>query len=192
MVNNAGVDWVGPFHEEPDMVTWREIEINLYGTTLGSKLALARMLPRRSGHLVNVASGGGRVPLPGTSTYSATKHGVVGLTESLRLEYRKSGINFTVVQPSQVETEMIAGQARPRALPVISPEDVAAAVLDAIRRRRFEVWVPRSQGITAKLGQLMPRRVREAVLVSIGVPKIAGDTDADARRAYHRRAFGRD
>jgi NAD(P)-dependent dehydrogenase (short-subunit alcohol dehydrogenase family) len=46
LVNNAGVDWVGPFHEEPDEVTRREIEVNLCGTALGSKLALARMLPR--------------------------------------------------------------------------------------------------------------------------------------------------
>src|SRR5690242_16769611 len=101
VVNNAGVDWVGPFHEEPDAVTRREIEINLYGTTVGSKLALARMLPRRDGHLVNVASGVGRVPLPGSATYAATKHGVVGLTESLRLEYRRSGVRFTVIQPAQ-------------------------------------------------------------------------------------------
>jgi NAD(P)-dependent dehydrogenase (short-subunit alcohol dehydrogenase family) len=192
MVNNAGVDWIGPFHEQPDMVTRREIEINLYGTTLGSKLALARMLPRRSGHLINIASGGGRLPLPGTSTYSATKHGIVGLTESLRLEYRRSGINFTVVQPSQVETSMLDGQARPALLPQISPEDVAAAVLDAIRRRRFEVWVPRSQGVSAKLGLLLPRRARDLVLQTIGVPRIAGDTDPQAREAYHRRAFGRD
>jgi NAD(P)-dependent dehydrogenase (short-subunit alcohol dehydrogenase family) len=41
--------------------------------------------------------------------------GVVGLTESLRLEYRSSGIDFTVVQPAQVETAMLQGQARPRA-----------------------------------------------------------------------------
>jgi short-subunit dehydrogenase len=192
MVNNAGIDWVGPFHEEPDEVTRREIEVNLYGATLGSKLALARMLPRRQGHLVNVASGVGRVPLPGSSTYSATKHGVVGLTESLRLEYRRSGVSFTLVQPAQVETAMIEGQARPRALPLITPDDVAVAVVDAVRRRRFEVWVPRSQGASAKLAAVLPRAARDALLRALGVTRIAGDWDADARRGYHRRAFGRD
>src|SRR3954468_6376941 len=40
MVNNAGIDWIGPFHEEPDDVTRREIDVNLFGTTIGSKLAL--------------------------------------------------------------------------------------------------------------------------------------------------------
>jgi short-subunit dehydrogenase len=191
MVNNAGVDWVGPFHEEPDEVTRRQVAVNLYGTALGSKLAISRMLPRRHGRLVNIASGVGRVPLPGSATYSATKHGVVGLTESLRLEYRRSGISFTVVQPSQVRTAMIDGQAQPRALPVVAPEDVAAAVLDALRHRRFEVWVPRSQGTSAKLGALLPRPVRDAVLRTVGVTRIAGDVDPQARRAYHERAFRR-
>lgn len=192
MVNNAGVDWVGPFHAEPDEVTRREIDVNLYGATLGSKLALARMLPRRRGHIVNIASGVGRVPLPGSATYAATKHGIVGLTESLRLEYRRSGIAFTVVQPSQVRTAMIDGQPQPRALPVVTPDEVAAAVLDAIHRRRFEVWVPRSQGVSAKLGLTLPRPVRDAILRTLGVTRIAGAVDAEARREYHRRAFGRD
>jgi short-subunit dehydrogenase len=191
MVNNAGVDWVGPFHQEPDEVTRRQIAVNLYGTTLGSKLALERMLPRRHGHLVNIASGVGRVPLPGSATYAATKHGVVGLTESLRLEYRGRGIAFTVVQPSQVQTAMIDGQPQPRALPVVTPEDVAGAVLDALRHRRFEVWVPRLQGTSAKLGNLLPRPARDLVLRAIGVTRIAGAADPEARRAYHQRAFGR-
>jgi short-subunit dehydrogenase len=192
MVNNAGVDWVGPFHEEPDEVTRREIDVNVYGTTIGSKLALKRMLPRRQGHLVNVASGVGRVPMPGSATYSATKHGVVGLTESLRLEYRGSGVAFTLVQPSQVETAMIDGQGRPRVLPVVTADDVAVAAVEAIRNKRFEVWVPRSQGASVKLGAILPRRARELVVRAVGVGRIAGDSDPEARRAYHRRAFGRD
>ncbi len=136
MVNNAGVDWVGPFHEEPDQVSRRELEVNLVGTILGTRLALQRMLPRRQGHVVNVASGVGRVPLPGSAVYSASKHGIVGLTESLRMEYRHSGIRFSVVQPSQVETAMIEGQPRPRLLPVVTPDAVADAVLEAVRRNR--------------------------------------------------------
>lgn len=192
LVNNAGVDWIGPFHEEPDEVTRREIETNLYGTALGTKLALTRMLPQRHGHIVNIASGAGRVPLPGTATYSASKHGVVGLTESPRLEYRTSGVEFSVVQPAQVETAMMDGQGRPRTLPIITPEDVAAAVLDAITRRRFEVWVPRSQAATAKLSTILPRRVREALMRLLGVTQVAGAYDPAARASYHQRAFGRD
>ncbi|MFL5782616.1 MAG: SDR family NAD(P)-dependent oxidoreductase, partial [Thermoleophilaceae bacterium] len=125
LVNNAGIDWIGPFHEEPDEVSRRQIEVNLGGAVNGSRLALRRMLPRGRGHLVNVASGVGRVPLPGSAVYSATKHGVVGLTESLRLEYRGSGVRFSVIQPAQVDTAMLDGQGRPKALPLVTADDVA-------------------------------------------------------------------
>lgn len=190
MVNNAGVDWMSPFHEEPDEVTRREIEVNLLGTIYGTRLALQRMLPRRRGHIVNVASGAGRVPLPGSASYSATKYAIVGLTESLRMEYRGSGVHFSLIQPAQVDTAMIEGQSQPRLLPVVTPDDVAGAVIRAVREDRFEVWVPASQGISAKLGLLLPRRVREAVLRTLGVDRIGGAVDAAARRAYHERMFG--
>ena len=190
LVNNAGIDWIGPFHEEPSSVSRREIEVNLLGTIYGTRLAMQRMLERGGGHIVNVASGVGRVPLPGSAVYSASKHGIVGLTESLRLEYRETGIRFSLIQPAQVETAMLAGQGRPKLLPVISPDDVAAAILRAVRENRFEVWVPASQGVSAKLGGMLPRRARERVMHMLGVGKIAGDTDADARRGYHERMFG--
>jgi NAD(P)-dependent dehydrogenase (short-subunit alcohol dehydrogenase family) len=191
LVNNAGVDWVGPFHCEPDEVSRREIDVNLMGTIIGTRLALARMLPRGRGHIVNVASGVGRVPLPGSAVYSATKHGIVGLTESLRLEYRGSSVRFALIQPAQVDTGMLAGLARPRLLPVVSADDVAAAALRAVRDNRFELWVPASQGITARLGLVLPRRLRELVMRILGVGRIAGEADLAARREYHEKAFGR-
>lgn len=191
VINNAGIDWIGPFHEEPDEVTRREVDVNLMGTIIGSRLALRRMLPRGRGHLVNVASGVGRVPLPGSASYSATKHAIVGLTESLRLEYRGSGVSFSLVQPAQVDTQMLEGQARPRLLAVVTAEDVARAVAGAVRRGRFEVWVPASSGMTAKLGALLPRPAREGVMRALGLGRIAGDADVEARRGYHERMFGR-
>ena len=78
---------------------------------------------------------------------------------------------------------MIDGQARPRALPLITADDVADAVVHAIRRRRFEVWVPRSQGASAKLAAILPRAVRELLYRALGVTRIAGDTDQERRRA---------
>jgi NAD(P)-dependent dehydrogenase (short-subunit alcohol dehydrogenase family) len=190
LVNNAGVDWIGPFHDEPDEVTRREVEVNLLGTILGTRLALARMLPRDRGHIVNVASGVGRVPLPGSAAYAATKHAIVGLTESLRLEYRRTGIRFSLILPSQVDTAMLAGQARPRLMAQVSADRVAAAIAGAVRENRFEVWVPASQGVASRLGTLLPRRAREAVLLGLGIARLTEDTDAEARRDYHRRMFG--
>lgn len=191
MVNNAGVDWMGPFHEEPDEVSRRELEVNLMGTIRGSRLALQRMLPHGQGHLVNIASGAGRVPLPGSSVYCASKHGIVGLTESLRLEYRSSGMRFTLVHPAQVKTAMLQGQPQPRLLPVVTPEAVAETVLDAVRENKFEVWVPASQKFSFRLGNLLPRPVREGVMRALGVERIGGEADLTKRREYHERMFGR-
>jgi NAD(P)-dependent dehydrogenase (short-subunit alcohol dehydrogenase family) len=189
LINNAGIDWIGPFHEEPDEVTRREVDVNLIGTLTGTRLALQRMLPRNRGHIVNVASGVGRVPLPGSASYAATKHAIVGLTESLRLEYRHTAVRFSLIQPSQVKTAMLEGQAQPRLMAQVTPEQVADAILDAVRRNRFEVWVPRSQAVGAKLGAIMPRRAREAVLLAIGIARLSEGTDTSARREYHRRMF---
>jgi NAD(P)-dependent dehydrogenase (short-subunit alcohol dehydrogenase family) len=191
LVNNAGVDWIGSFHEEPDEVSRRELSVNLLGTIYGSRLALQRMLGRGRGHIVNVASGVGRVPLPGSATYAASKHGIVGLTESLRMEYRGSGIRFSLIQPAQVETAMLDGQGRPGLLAQVSAEEVAGAICGAIEADRFEVWVPASQGVTAKLGALLPRAPREGLMRWLGLGRIAGEADLEARREYHERAFGR-
>ena len=190
LVNNAGVDWIGPFHEEPDAVSVREVNVNLLGTVYGTRLAVQRMLPRDRGHVVNVASGVGRVPLPYSAVYSATKHAIVGLTESLRLEYHGSGLRFSLIQPAQVETAMIDGQGRPKRLALIRPEQVADAIVEAVRGNRFEVWVPASQGVSAKLGSLAPRRMREAIFRILGLHEIGGAADSEARRDYHDRMFG--
>ncbi|MFE6923025.1 SDR family oxidoreductase [Nocardia sp. NPDC057663] len=191
LVNNAGVDWMGPFHAEPNDVSRRQVAVNLMGPIIGSRLALQRMLPRRSGHLVNVASAAGRVPQPGSAVYSATKHGVVGLTESLRLEYRTSGVQFSVLHPGYISTAMTTGTRRPsRLIPVGTPDDCARAVVDAVQHNRFEVWSPAGQAIGVRLGHLVGRVIRERVLLATGIGRIAEEMDQTARSDYHERAFG--
>jgi short-subunit dehydrogenase len=100
-------------------------------------------------------------------------------------------VRFSLIQPSQVETAMIDGQARPRLMAVVSPDEVAAAVLRAVREDRFEVWVPGAQAVAAKAAALLPRRAREAALLAMGIARLTGDTDHAERRAYHERRFGR-
>jgi hypothetical protein len=85
---------------------------------------------------------------------------------------------------------MLDGLARPRPLAIVTPEAVAAAVVGAVRENRFEVWVPVSQGATAKLSALLPRQAREAMLRAFGVTRLARDADLPARRNYHERTFG--
>lgn len=193
LVNNAGVDWMGAFHAGTHRDSRREVAVNLMGPIIGSRLALQRMLPRRQGHIVNVASGAGRVPQPGSSVYTATKHGVVGLTECLSLEYRDSGVQFSLLHPGYIRTAMTAGTHRPsRLIPAATPDDCARGVVDAVQRNRFNVFVPASSEIGIRLGNLVGRTVRDRVLVAIGIGKIAADLDPDGRRDYYERTFGED
>ena len=96
------------------------VDINLHGVIYGSKLALERFIPRSRGHLVQIASAAGKMGFPGGATYCATKHAVVGLSESIRAELRGTNIDISVVMPVVVNTELGSGlpadarlQARP-------------------------------------------------------------------------------
>jgi len=123
--------------------------------------------------------------------YTATKYGIVGLTESLRLEFRNSGVQFSLIHPGQIDTAMLSGPARPSKLvPVIGPDQVGRAIADAVEHQRFDVWVPANTAIGGRLGNVVPRAFYEQTLLALGVDKIALDVDLDARRNYHDRMFG--
>jgi NAD(P)-dependent dehydrogenase (short-subunit alcohol dehydrogenase family) len=188
MINNAGILHLGPFVEEDEVSQARQVDINLHGPMTGTKLALRRMLPRGRGHIVNLSSSAGKLTPPGIATYAATKHGVVGFTEAVRWEHRDSGIDFSIVMPGVVRTEMIAGYKDVRGVQDIAPEDVAAAIVEALEFPRLEVFVPRSLGGLWKLLVILPRRAREAVLRAMKVDQVTWQAERSARSAYEGRA----
>ena len=188
LVNNAGVLHLGPFVDEDAARTARQINVNLHGVINGTQAALARMVPRRSGHIVNVASSAGKlVNPPGEATYAATKHAVVGLTETVRREHLGSGIEFSIVMPGVVSTEMVAGYGKGRGVEVVEPEDVAEAIVATLRRPRVDVWVPRSLGYLYRLTALLPRRGRDAMFRLFRSDEVTWDADTALRREYERR-----
>jgi NAD(P)-dependent dehydrogenase (short-subunit alcohol dehydrogenase family) len=188
MINNAGILHLGPFVDEDETSQARQVDINLHGPMTGTKLALKRMLPRGRGHIVNVASSAGKLAPPGIATFAATKHGVVGFTEAVCWEQRDSGIEFSIVMPGVVRTEMIAGYKDVRGVEDVAPEDVGAAIVDALEFPRLEVFVPRSLGGLWKLLVILPRRAREAVLRALKVDQVTWQADRSARSAYEERA----
>src|ERR1700759_624147 len=109
LINNAGIMPLGRIVDEPDAVTRRILDINVYGVMLGTKLAAQRMVPRGSGHVINVASLAGEGYIPGAATYCASKHAVVGFTDAVRIEYRQAGVKFSMVLSWFVNTELTAG-----------------------------------------------------------------------------------
>jgi len=188
LVNNAGIMPVGPLDEEDDATAIRLLEINLHAVIHGTKQAIRRMKPRGTGHIVNIASSAGKTGFPNLATYCATKHGVVGLSEAVRSELRGTGVEISVVMPGIVKTELSAGLVDTPAFKSSTVEDVAAAVLDALKVPRFDVFVPKSIGPTWALFNLVPRRGREALSRALKLDRATRDADARARAAYEARA----
>jgi NAD(P)-dependent dehydrogenase (short-subunit alcohol dehydrogenase family) len=186
LINNAGIMPVGPFLEETDACAQRIMEINVNGVIFGSKLALGRFVPRRTGHLVNVSSIAGRAGTAGGATYSASKFAVYGLSESLRAELHGSGVEVSVVMPIGVNTELYSGVPQLRGFKTPEPEDVAEAILSALQRPRFDVYVPKSMGAVIRAGALMPRRGLEAFSRLMGGDALTG-ADHNMRAAYEAR-----
>lgn len=189
LINNAGIMPIGLLEEESDTATRHQLEINLHAVIHGTREAVRRMRPRRDGHIVNLASVAGKAGFPGIATYCATKHAVVGLSEAVRMELRGSGVEVSVVMPSIVRTELTAGVEDARFVKSITPEEVAAAIVAALRRPRFEVFVPRSLGAINRFTRLLPRAASEAVARLLkGDQVMVKAAHSAARKDYEARA----
>lgn len=189
LINNAGIMPTGLFADETDEMTDRMVAINLGGVLNGSKLAALRMRGR-GGHIVNVASLAGVSAFPGLATYCATKHAVVGFAETLHLELADDGIAVTAVLPGVVHTELSAGHSAPRWIQPISevePDDVAAAIVDAVVRGRAKVAVPRPLGAMIKIMGALPDGARHWISHAAHFDTTFTHTDAAVRAAYHSR-----
>jgi NAD(P)-dependent dehydrogenase (short-subunit alcohol dehydrogenase family) len=187
VINNAGIMPVTSLVDESDDSIRRQLDINVYGVIVGTQLAIERLRPRGSGHIVNIASQAGKTPLPGIATYSGTKHAVVGISEAVRAELRDTGVEVHCVMPTVVNTDLTSGLSQKWIKPV-EAEDVAKEIVDGLELGRFDVYVPRSNAAMTRFAALMPRRVAEAVGRMMGTHKLMYEVDHGARRAYEERA----
>jgi len=187
LVNNAGIMPLGRFVDEDDETARRMVDINVHGVLLGMKLALPRFVARGEGHLINIASAAGKAPYPGGATYCGTKYFVVGVSDTVRGELRGTGVDLSVVMPVVVDTELASGLGTARGIPHIQPEEVAAAIVETLRRPRFDVYVPRSIGPLTALSAITPRRAREFLMRAIRADRVLW-VDPSERTAYEIRA----
>ena len=190
LINNAGIMPTGRLIDEDDAVSRRVIEINTLGFIFGTKAALERMVPRGSGHIVNIASTMGEAAVPGLATYNASKAAVLMFSDAARLEYRGSGVSISAILPGAVKTELGAGIKGPRGIPSIQPADVAEVVVDTLAggSSRSRVYVPRVFGLLLNAGKLMPRGLMEALNRAMGAETaVLRDADLVGRREYEER-----
>lgn len=130
LVNNAGLGLYGPVKEFEVRDFDRVIAVNLRGTFLCCQEAMRLMAQQGRGFIVNISSVVGVKGYPNQAAYTASKHGVMGLTKSLAVEAQEHGIRVSAILPGGVDTDM-AARARPdldRSI-LIRPEDVAQSVI---------------------------------------------------------------
>ena len=191
LINNAGIMPTGHAHEETDAVTRRQVEINVLGVIFGTKLALQRMLPRRSGHIINTASLAGELAVPGLATYCATKFAVIGFTEAARQEYRTSGVQLSTVRPTFTNTELVAGTSGAKGLRNAEPEEIARATAALIESPRAFVRVTRLAGGMVAAMKFVPGQIASRLSTALGTDSVfLDDVDVQARQAYLDRIRG--
>ncbi|HWA40301.1 MAG TPA: SDR family NAD(P)-dependent oxidoreductase [Gemmatimonadales bacterium] len=138
LVNNAGIGVLKPF-ADLSLADWDAVmATNLRGIYLVTSAVLPGMRARRRGDVINISSLAGKRGFPGGTAYSASKHAVMGFSESLNLEVRKDGVRVVAVCPGSVDTKIIHAQTLFERDPdkILKPEDVAAMVLAVLQLPR--------------------------------------------------------
>jgi NAD(P)-dependent dehydrogenase (short-subunit alcohol dehydrogenase family) len=106
LVNNAGIAESAPVARTDDAHWRRHLAVNLDGTFYCTRAALPAMIERAWGRIINVASIAGKTGAPYIAAYSASKHGVLGLTRSVALEVASKGVTVNAICPGYVDTDM--------------------------------------------------------------------------------------
>jgi NAD(P)-dependent dehydrogenase (short-subunit alcohol dehydrogenase family) len=190
LVNNAGIMVIGNHLDVPVEAQLKQLDINLRGVILGVHEVAPRMIAAGGGQIVNIASLAGRIATPGSAVYSATKAGVLALSEALDAELSVHGVRVAAVLPSFTSTGLIDGTTPPRLSPPISPDQVAAAVVGLVGKHKPVVTVPRSLAFSSLQWGLMPTRAKRWMGRKTGMDTMFTDYDHAARAAYEERTTG--
>jgi uncharacterized protein len=162
LINNAGFGVFENFSEAKLETLEQMMDVNYMGTVRCTKAVLPYMLEAKSGHIVNIASLAGKIGTAKSSGYCASKHAVLGFTNSLRQELKGTGIFITAVNPGPIDTPFFE-QADPSGTYankmksyMLRPEQVGQAVLRAIIHRKMEINLPVLFGWAAKFILVFP------------------------------------
>lgn len=162
LINNAGFGLYKSFADSPLDSIEAVLRTNFLGAVHCIKEILPSMIARRSGHIVNIASGAGKIGTPNMAAYCASKFAMIGLSESIYHELRPWGIQVSVISPGPVRTKMqllfdqlAAGVWTPEFL-VLKTEEVSRAVIRAIEKQRFEAVIPLWLALVCRFKAVFP------------------------------------
>jgi short-subunit dehydrogenase len=181
LINNAGIVVAGDFNDTSLDEIEKIVNINLWSVIYGTKLAYSQMIDQGHGHILNVSSSGGLMPVPNQTMYSAIKHAVIGLTHSLREEAELKGVKVSVVVPGMVQSDLwdsainvkdydMRKNMESTGLKPISARDAAEAILQGIEVNQRSIVFPMINRIIVRLYQLMPGLMTKLAVKSLAKP----------------------
>ena len=159
LVNNAGISAIGAIDDHGVDTHRRVIEVNYLGALACTLAALPHLRASR-GSVVTLGSVAGFAPVAGRPAYVAAKHAVTGLMEALRPELAAEGVHVGMVHPTFVTTRLVTAEdskERSETGAQVTPEEVAAAVVDVVRTRRDRALVGRTAYLAWHASRLAPR-----------------------------------
>jgi len=179
IINNAGVGLAGDFNNTSITELETLTNINYWSVIYGTKLAYAQMVEQGHGHIVNVSSSGGAMPVPNQALYSGIKHAVLGLSHSLREEAAHYGVKVSTVLPGMVESDMwdsavnvkgysLRASMENTGLKPISAYNAAQEILQGISSNKRSIIFPRINRVTLCLYRLMPNILTRLFVSPLG------------------------
>ncbi|OUS91964.1 SDR family oxidoreductase [Rhodococcus sp. NCIMB 12038] len=187
LINNAGVMPLGGFLDESGETSRMTMNVNVWGPLHGMRTVLPGMVERGRGHIVNVASMAGKLPVPGMAVYNASKFGAVGLSAAVRAEFAPAGVSVSTILPSAVRTGLSSGVPLGGGMPTVDPEDVADAIVRTLDHRRAETAVPRYLAGWDLIYAVVPERLLDLGRRLVDDRRALTAVDPVGRADYDRR-----
>ena len=173
LINNAGVVAGKPFVEHTARDIEKTIDINVKGVMHTTRIFLPDMIRQGFGHIVNIASASGLVPLPNGSVYGGSKWAVLGWSESLRVELSKMAgdLRVTTICPSYIDTGMFRGIKAPLLAPLLQPDDIANKIIGATEKNKQILYAPAIVNLIPFLKGVLPSKALDVVAEMLGLYK---------------------
>lgn len=186
LINNAGISMRALFSEVDLVVLRRLFDVNFWGAVNCTKYALPHLLEAK-GWVVGVSSVAGIVGLPGRTGYSASKYALHGFLETLRIENLRKGLHVLILcagfTKSEIRKNALTANGNPQGFTpreeekMMTPEDVARAIIRSVRRRRNYVILTLEGKMTALVKRIAPRLLEYAAYL-----KMANEPDSPLKK----------